>query len=215
MQLTNLSSSFSILKGFIGILRDPGNTESVFDIAQGLQDSDAFKQSISYMKSRPQVAEIINEKYLASPLDLDALIQMPPESLGYTYAAYLKSQNFDAEFYPPIEVKDDLSYVMLRLRQTHDIWHIVGDFNTKPNGELGLQAFMLAQLHYPMSILLIAGGMLKVVFKSGGDLDSLIDEIVNGYRKGANTKPFLAQKWEENWEKSVSDWRKELSGLTY
>jgi len=210
MELRNLSSSFSILKGFVGIFRDHGNTESIFDIAQGLQDSDAFKQSISYMKSQPEVAKIISEKYLAPPLDLDALIKLPPDSLGHVYATYLKSQNFDAEFYPPIEVKDDFSYVMLRLRQTHDIWHIVGDFTTKPNGELGLQALMLAQLHYPISILLIAGGMLKVLVKSADNLDLLLDEIVTGYRKGANSKAFLAQKWEEHWERSVSDWRKEV-----
>jgi hypothetical protein len=135
---------------------------------------------------------------------------LPPDSLGHVYATYLKSQNFDAEFYPPIEVKDDFSYVMLRLRQTHDIWHIVGDFTTKPNGELGLQALMLAQLHYPISILLIAGGMLKVLVKSADNLDLLLDEIVTGYRKGANSKAFLAQKWEEHWERSVSDWRKEV-----
>lgn len=100
---------------------------------------------------------------------------------------------------------------MLRLRQTHDLWHIVADFNTKPNGELGLQAFMLAQLHYPLSVLLIAGGMLKVLFKSPEDLGDLLDQMALGYRKGVSAKPFLAQKWEEHWEKSVLDWRKELN----
>lgn len=211
MLLKNLSSSFAILKGFVGIIRDPGNTESIFDIAQGMQDSEAFKQSISYMKSQPEIAEIMVERYLATPLDLDALMQLPPDSLGHTYAAYLKEQNFEAEFYPPIQIKDDLSYAMLRLRQTHDIWHIVADFNTNPNGELGLQAFMLAQLHYPLSVLLLAGGMLKVLFQSAQDLGTLLDQIALGYQKGVKAKPFLAQKWEDHWEKSVLEWRRELN----
>jgi ubiquinone biosynthesis protein COQ4 len=211
MLLKNLSSSFAILKGFVGILRDPSNTESIFDIGQGMQDSEAFKQSLLYMKSQPEVAEAIANRYLASPIDLDALMQLPPDSLGYAYASYLKSQNFDAEFYPPIQVKDDLSYVMLRLRQTHDIWHIVADFNTKPNGELGLQSFMLAQLHYPLSVLLLAGGMLKVLFHSAGDLGALLDQIALGYHKGVKAKPFLAQQWEEHWERSVLDWRQKLN----
>lgn len=213
MLLKNLSSSFRILKGFVGIIRDPGNTESIFDIGQGMQNSEAFQQSVLYMKSQPEVAQMMADRYLATPLDLDALAQMPSGSLGHTYASYLNSQNFDAEFYPPIQVKDDLSYVMLRLRQTHDIWHIVADFNTRPNGELGLQAFMLAQLHYPLSVLLLAGGMLKVLFRSPDDLGALLDQIALGYHKGVKAKPFLAQKWEEDWEKSVMDWRKELNNV--
>jgi len=38
----------------------------------------------------------------------------------------------------------------------------------------------------------------------------LLDRIAVGYRMGAKAKPFLAQKWEENWEKPISQWRREL-----
>ncbi|WP_228061351.1 Coq4 family protein [[Phormidium] sp. LEGE 05292] len=42
------------------------------------------------------------------------------------------------------------------------------------------------------------------------DLDLLLDRIAVGYRMGAKAKPFLAQKWEKNWEKPVAEWRAEL-----
>jgi ubiquinone biosynthesis protein COQ4 len=46
--------------------------------------------------------------------------------------------------YRKIEVKDDLSCIMLRLRQSHDIWHTVTGMSTDATGEIGLQAFSLS-----------------------------------------------------------------------
>jgi ubiquinone biosynthesis protein Coq4 len=37
---------------------------------------------------------------------------------------------------------DDTSYLLLRLRQTHDLWHVVTGFSTNVPGELGLKAFV-------------------------------------------------------------------------
>jgi ubiquinone biosynthesis protein COQ4 len=31
-----------------------------------------------------------------------------------------------------------------------------------------------------------------------------------GYRSGMKARPFLAQKWEEQWSKPLNDWREEL-----
>jgi ubiquinone biosynthesis protein COQ4 len=61
----------------------------------------------------------------------------------------------------------------------------------------------------PLSIMLIAGGLLKTL-KTPNELDRLLDRIAVGYRIGVKAKPFLAQKWEEGWEKPLATWRSEL-----
>lgn len=198
------------LKGFISIIKDPGQTESVFDIVEGMRNTEASKLAVEYVKSQPEVAQIVEERYLSPTPNLDELMQLPQGSLGYEYAAALKAAGFDPDFYRKIEVTDDLSYIMLRVRQSHDIWHTITGFSTDVPGELGLQAFSLAQTHLPLPIILIAGGLLKSLLKSPSELEKLLDRIAVGYRMGRKAKPFLGQKWEENWEKPVSEWRAEL-----
>ncbi|MFB2879070.1 Coq4 family protein [Floridanema aerugineum] len=198
------------IKGVVTLLRDPGQTDSIYDVEEGLRNIKAAQLSVDFLKSKPEVAAIIAERYLAPEPDMEALLKLPQGSLGYEYASYLTEAGFDPNFYRKIEVVDDVSYVFLRIRQSHDIWHIITGMKTDVIGELGLKGFELAQTRRPMSIILLAGGLLRTLLSSPEDLDLLLDRIAVGYRMGAKAKPFLAQKWEENWEKPVSEWRAEL-----
>ncbi len=198
------------IKGAISLLRDPGQTESVYDIEDGLSKTEATKQAIAYLKAKPGVAAIIEERYLAPAPDLEALLQLPSDSLGYVYAKYITDSGFDPNFYRKVDINDDISYVLFRLRQTHDLWHIVTGCNTDVVDELALKAFEIPQARRTMSVVLLAGGILRVMFNNPEDLDRLLDRIAVMYRMGAKAKPFLAQKWEEDWEKPLSRWREEL-----
>ncbi len=198
------------LKGAVMLLRDPSQTESVYDVEDGLRHSKATQQAVDFVKSKPEIAQLIAERYTPPKVDMEFLLKLPEDSLGYTYASYIKESGFDPNFYRQIEVEDDVSYVLLRMRQTHDIWHIVAGFTTDVTGELGLKAFELAQTHRTMAAVLLAGGLLSTLFKSPENLDRLLDHIAVGYRMGTKTRPFLAQKWEDNWEKSLAVWRNEL-----
>ncbi len=200
----------STLKAVVSLLKDPGQTESVYDVEDGLRSTKATQLAVEFVKSKPRVAEIFQERYIAPPVDLEALIQLPQSSLGYAYGAYIKNSGFDPNFYRSLKVEDDISYFLLRMRQTHDIWHIVAGFGTDVAGELGLKAFELAQTHRTMSAVLIAGGLLSTLFKHPEELDNLLEQIAIGYRLGAKANPFFAQKWEENWERSLLDWQQEL-----
>jgi ubiquinone biosynthesis protein Coq4 len=197
----------STLKGVLTLLRNPEKTESVYDIEDGLRHTSATQAAIEFVKKDPDVASLIAERYMPPPLDLDALIQLPPDSLGAIYARYIRDAGFDPEFYRPITVVDDVSYVLLRTRQTHDLWHIVVGFQTDVAGELGLKAFELAQTRRTMAAVLACGGLLKTLFTTPDQLDNVLDRLTSGYRLGVNAKPLLAQKWEEHWERSLTDWR--------
>ncbi|HAZ44032.1 MAG TPA: hypothetical protein DDW76_11230 [Cyanobacteria bacterium UBA11369] len=198
------------LKGIAALIKDPGKTESVFDIEDSLRNTKATQLMVEYIKSQPGVAQIIEERYTPPPVDLDALLKCPPDSLGYAYASYLTEAGFDPNFYRKPAGDDDISYISLRIRQTHDIWHVLTDFGADEIEELGLKAFELAQSHRTMSAVLISGGLLKTLFNQPENLERLLDRIAVGYRMGSKAKPFLAQKWEEHWDKSLAEWRAEL-----
>jgi len=196
-----------VIRGAIALVIDPSKTESVYDVEDGLRHRRATTLAVEFVKQDPDVAQIFADRYLAEPPDLAQLAQLPAGSLGRTYAEYLRDSGFEADFYRALDVEDDTSYFLLRMRQTHDIWHLVAGFNTDVSGELGLKAFELAQTRRPLSAVLLSGGVLSAVFKAPETIGPLLEQIAIGYRLGATAKPFLAQRWEAHWERSLDDWR--------
>lgn len=199
------------LKAFINLVKDPTSTDSVFDIDEGFRSTDAQRLAIEYMKSHPEIQPIVEEQYIGPTPDIEALLKLSDNSLGYVYASTMKAAGFDPEFYRKVKIENDATYITLRLRQTHDIWHMVTGFGTDGAGELGLQAFSLAQTHRPLSVAIMAGGILSTLLKSPDHLTDIMNILGRGYSMGVKAKPFLAQKWEEHWEKSLSEWRAELN----
>jgi ubiquinone biosynthesis protein Coq4 len=197
------------LKGFVTLLRDPTRVDSVFDIVEGFHDTEPYRRMIAHVRSYPENARLIDERYPSPVPDLRVLDALPAGTLGKVFARSMIEQNLNPAFFPQVEVKDDLSYVMLRLRQTHDVWHVIAGFGVDVKGELGLQAFGLAQLHNPLSVALIAGGLLRTLSSPDG-LDGIMAEVTRGWRIGSEAKQLFAQKWDRGWDKPVHIWREEL-----
>jgi|694.fasta_scaffold21293_10 ubiquinone biosynthesis protein Coq4 len=96
--------------------------------------------------------------------------------------------------------ESDAMYGELRLSQTHDTWHVITGFDTSVNGEIGLQAFQLTQIPYPLASVLTAHALLSTTILEADQLQS---------------RPRFVQRWEEGWEKSLTPWRQELNLLPF
>lgn len=200
----------STLKGLITLIRDPEQTDSVYDIEDGLRHIEATQLAVDHAKAQPGVAQLFAERYIAPAPDIPGLLQLPAESLGYAYASYITKSGFDPNFYRKESIDDDISYYFMRMRQTHDIWHIVTQFGVDVNGELGLKAFELAQVRRPLAAMLLAGGIVETMLRTPEAMTALLEQIALGYRLGNQAQPLFAQKWEEDWQKPLAEWRTQL-----
>ncbi|KGF71646.1 hypothetical protein DO97_17075 [Neosynechococcus sphagnicola sy1] len=200
--------------GVFNLVQDATSLKSVFDINDGLRNSEAMQSATTYLKSIPEMAALISERYVTPIPDLKALLALPKDTLGYVYAAKMTAENFDPNFYRPVPIAEDLDYIRLRTRHTHDIWHAVTGFDTDSLGEVGLQAFGFSQMHYPSAVLIMTAGLISSVIRSTQDsheIDAYFETIYQGYQMGRQAKLFLAQKWEEGWDKPLAQWREELN----
>ncbi|MGL4618329.1 MAG: Coq4 family protein, partial [Chroococcidiopsis sp.] len=59
--------------------------------------------------------------------------------------------------------------------------------------------------------MLIANALVSTTLMHPEELPQLLQAIAQGWKMGMSAKPFIAQKWEEAWEKPVSQWRRELN----
>jgi ubiquinone biosynthesis protein COQ4 len=204
-----LTEQIKALNSFCALTQGSAIFEAIYDLDAILAKTELSKVSVEYLKSQPEVAEIIQERYLADVPDLEKLLTYPKDSLGYIFADHLTANNFDPEFYRKRQVKDDISYVSLRRSQTHDIHHIVTGFGTDTASELGLQAFQLAQMRSPIAIAIMTSGIISSLSQTN-ELTARMQQIILGWQMGLVAKPFIAQKWEEHWEKPLDQWRSEL-----
>lgn len=205
---------YKVFKGTMALFRDPDNTDKVFDISDGLRDSAATQLALAHLRGIPEVAAVLDERYLGPAHDLQALRQLPAGSLGRVYADDLLAKGFDPEFARPIAVTAaDITYVEYRCRKTHDIWHVLCGFATDVPGELSIQAFRFAQVRLPLGPILLSGGLLQALINEPARLPHILDQISRGWRMGVQARPFLAQKWEERWTTPIAALREEM-GIT-
>lgn len=217
LQLAQARSKFqnpqllTIFKSFFALLIEESSLEPVGEMTEALIKTPAFDLAAQHLKQDLDCAALIESRYMAQPHDLEQLLQYPKNSLGYLYASYLKEKGFDPDLYSNMIINSDASYVEARLSQTHDIWHVITGFDVSSIGEIGLQAFHLPQFPYPLATMLIANSLMSSTLFEPEALPKLLRAITQGWEMGTKAKPLFAQKWEEAWDKPISQWRAELN----
>lgn len=200
-----------IVKSFIAMLLGDNSLQTVGELTDGLLKTPAYDRMAQSLNQDPACAALIRERYIPPAHDLDTLLTYPPDSLGYIYASTIQKMGFDPNLHAGMTARSDAEYVELRLSQTHDLWHIVTGFDVSVVGEIGLQAFHLPQFPYPLATLLIANSLISSTLMQPELLPSLLEAIAQGFQMGKTAQPLFAQKWEEGWEKPLTQWQAELN----
>jgi ubiquinone biosynthesis protein Coq4 len=191
-------------------LKNPDQLDSVFAVAQSLQNSPLANQMHRHLLANPQMAELVETGWRPPAIDLDALDALPEDSLGHTYARHLKEQGLDpAALIDPSPITSSRDYLVHRLRETHDIVHVLTGFGTDGIGELGLQAFNLAQVRSPLAAMLIFGGLLKTL-EDDEPIAPLLKALSQGFEMGMAARCLIAYRLEDHWERPLGEWRCEL-----
>lgn len=134
----------------------------------------------------------------AHSIDLPALAQLPEGTLGRAYSDFLTSRGLTPDVFehPPEEIPDPaMAYIVQRLRQSHDLWHVVTGYDTDPASEVALQAFTYGQLRAPSAgILALLGTLRGMSIKR-----DLIVDVLRGLRLGARAEKLATFSWEDHW----------------
>ena len=203
--------SLRMLAGLGKFLQHPDDLQSVYAVAASVQGSPMAAQMMRHMLSQPGIAAMIQQQWRPAPIDLDALEQLPPGSLGHCYASQLKSQGITPQtLIDPTPITSDKEFIVHRLKETHDIVHVLTGFGVDGVGEIGLQAFNLAQNRSPLAVLLIFGGMLKTL-QDDEPLEELLHAISRGFEMGLKAECVVGYRLEDAWQTPLNEWRMELN----
>lgn len=193
---------------------DPGTgTDRVLGLIADIDDSGGKQKLLESLSEDPDVREAIARKPELGHIDVDALEELPVGTLGHAFAGYLRSHGFDVgDITPdPNDEGTDADYAVNHLRATHDIWHTVTGFGTDVAGELGLQAFYLAQIQGPVPLILLAGGLLNGLRQGPDEVARRMDLIAAGWRLGRAARPLFGVDWAARWDRPLTEIRSELA----
>jgi ubiquinone biosynthesis protein COQ4 len=173
------------------------NTGSLARLLRGFEASAEGRETL---KNRPALDN--------QHVDLDALLALPNDTLGHAYAHFLRSRGLTPEvFVPPREIRDEgKRYISQRLRQTHDLWHVVSGYDTDIMGEVEVQAFTLGQLLTPFAFFVVLGGIAQ----APSARSELLRRVARAFRRGRSAKPLSYRAWERRFVMPLREVRAEL-----
>ncbi len=193
------------------LANDPEKTDVVFDVADILNTLGAADEAKRRIAADPRNVAVIENRKLLNAINLSELAKLPEGSLGYEYASHMLRLKLDPEFYRKREIKSEFDFIVMRMRQTHDLWHIATGFQTTVSDEIGLQAFTMAYMALPLPIGLVGSSLLKTLLSAETKTGELIDAIAKGCNLGKRVDGLFSFDWEANWLTPVIEIRKRMN----
>ena len=206
---TYLKDNLGSLLAMAMLARRPNRIKHVFaigdrqdNIAEAERDRGAMKDPFA----APELERMWQERYCPPRYDLGELARLDPGTLGGAYARHMSERGLQPDFYDAMPARHRMHYLRLRVRQTHDVWHVLSGFDTDEFGEVGLQGFYFAQFTNGQSALILAAAMLKSLLRGKLDeLERFVEAFYDGYARGGRCESLLAVKFEQLWREPLQD----------
>lgn len=192
------------------LLADPERLDEVFVLANALGNEDMSRAMITRAREDERGAQALRERFRLPSFSLRDLARHPEGSLGRTLHDLLAARELDPSSLPRQAAHNDEDYVRAHLIETHDHWHVVLGFGTDIAGELGVQAFYLAQLGGALPSVIITGGLLHGLLWDFADWMPRFQAVQRGWELGLRAKPLFGLRWEELWPLPLEEVRSQL-----
>lgn len=195
------------------LLANPDDTKEVFKLIDALS-SGPSPRLVEKMLANRTGTRVLTEKpdLLARLQDRAVLAKLPEGSLGRAYLAFMSTGDLNPAFLVQASADGGLAhggatdddYLGRRMRDQHDLWHVVTGYQGDLLGEASLLAFTFAQT-WNLGIGVIVGA----AFATSGDPDAT-RMFLDAFVRGARAAWLPAVLWEEMLDRPLDEVRARL-----
>ncbi|HEY4057189.1 MAG TPA: Coq4 family protein [Kofleriaceae bacterium] len=217
MQNLRYVKPFEALRALRVLFTHPEDTVAAIRVVRAL-DAPAIASLTERLRADPQGRHILAERpsLLATLGDREMLAALPTESLGRTYLAFCDKEGITpgglvaaADEVPMPMIGEEQIYVANRMRDSHDLMHVVTGYQTDLAGELALLAFSFAQTYSPGVGLLATGGLLESM--RYGEEGRTVRKLARAaFVRGRRAAYLPAVEWEKWLARPLADVRRVL-----
>ena len=197
-----------LMVAVVRLARDLKRLEQVFEINEHIvaMRTPADEQAtLADFASHPAGAAALRERPRLGPVDLERLRQLPAGTLGHAYVQFLDRNGITPESLPAIADASDMDYVLAHFYETHDLWHVLTGFEADPAGELGVQAFLLAQFRAFLPFFVISAVLVNTALYAYSDKARRLDAIARGWMLGRSATSIVGVDWGKYFEAPLAD----------
>lgn len=166
--------------------------------------------AIADFAASPHGAAAIRGRVRLSRGDLVRCAGLPSGTLGGAYAASMRARGLSIDAIPRLPARTDIEYVVAHYYETHDLWHVLTGFETDPAGEVGLQAFYMAQGRAHLPLLVISAVMMNTALYAYEDREARLDAIARGWRLGRGARRIAGVDWRPHLARPLADVRRDF-----
>jgi ubiquinone biosynthesis protein COQ4 len=213
--LRNRIRPLDALRAIRALLRDPDDTAQVFRIVDALSGR-TRDRVFRRFRATPTGARILQERrsLLKCLSDRDALLTLPAGSLGRSYADFVTREQLSADGLAAASAESgaaaaedpDRRLVGERLRDMHDLWHVVTGYGRDLVGEAALLAFTFAQIRNPGIGFIVAVAWLR----ARGDFAPARALLRQGFQRGRSAAWLPGADWEALLSQPLAEVRRAL-----
>src|SRR5580704_8064954 len=182
------------LKALRRLLNDKEDTGQVFEI-MGALNGDSTAKNYRRLLATPNGGRLAYEHVELAPRLMDDawLDSFAPGTVGAAYRHFIRSENISAEGLAevsrerrgPVDQPHPYAWFGRRIRDSHDIWHILSGYHRDGLGEACLVAFSFAQTRGLGWAAIALGAAFKAVTEGHW---AAARAIRQGYRRGKAAK---------------------------
>jgi len=151
---------------------------------------------------------------------LEELGACPENSVGRLFYNVIVDNSFDLEVLDRdaiglSQLPSPLDYLNTRMLQAHDLWHLVGGYETTSLHEIAISAFQMSQFGHNYSAQFLA---VTAVIGAQGDAMAypiLMDTITSAWVHGRQTPPMILIDWENVWTGTLEEVRGQFGIKAY
>lgn len=203
------------IRAMRALLRDPDDTARVFDVISALGGRNGERAFERFRRTDTGARVLAESRSLLAVLaDREALLALPPESLGHRYAEFMGRERISAEGLAEASLAAGNADPTLsperrlfgaRLRDMHDLWHVVTGYGRDLLGEASLLAFSYAQTRNRGVGFIVATAWWKA--RRAPEFRRMLRDA---YRRGRSSVWLPAADWEAFLARPLEDVRAEL-----
>ena len=198
------------LTGFLHYMQHPGQSTDNASISQVFTKLGVNDEMLTKLLEIPDVVEFLDRRYKPAPFSIESLLALDKQSFGYQWAHFMVTNQLDPHFFVNDHHDDPRTYLINRMHDTHDMWHVLLGFDTSEAGAAGMNAFTYAQCFSPTTCLLMAAKLVRAINGPENIRRKMMNNIIKGYQLGQESKSLIAVALEEYWGEPLSQLRVHL-----